>query len=98
MPKAPVNGINIEYDVDGKGEPLVLIVGFQSVRQLWIFQKRALKYFQVMTFDNRGVGDSDKPSGPYSTEMKADDTVGLMNHLGIEKASFLPIFVSYIDT
>jgi pimeloyl-ACP methyl ester carboxylesterase len=43
----------------------------------------------VITFDNRGVGKSDKPIGPYSTKMMADDTVKLMDYLGIEKAHIM---------
>lgn len=37
------------------------------------------------------MGKSDKPTGPYSTNMMADDTVGLMNHLSIEKAHILGV-------
>ncbi len=92
MPKANVNGINIAYDVDGQGEPLVLIMGFNSSRKVSFFQKRAFsKYFQVITFDNRGFGGSDKPNGPYSIRMMADDAVGLMNHINIEKAHILGV-------
>jgi pimeloyl-ACP methyl ester carboxylesterase len=43
----------------------------------------------VITFDNRGVGKSDKPTGPYSTKMMAEDTVKLMDYLGIEKAHIM---------
>jgi len=92
MPKAFVNGINLNYKVDGQGEPLVLIMGIAGSRQGWIFQKHVYRrYFQVITFDNRGVGRSDKPSGPYSMRMMADDTVGLMDYLGIEKAHILGV-------
>ena len=92
MPKAKVNGINLYYEVNGQGEPLVMIMGFAGSRAGWIFQRRAFqKYFQVITFDNRGVGSSDKPCGPYSIRMMAEDTIGLMDHLGIEKAHILGV-------
>ena len=92
MPKAKVNGININYKVQGHGEPLVLIMGFSGSSAGWIFQRRAFqKYFQVITFDNRGVGRSDKPDGTYSIRMMAEDTLGLMDHLGIEKAHVLGV-------
>ena len=90
MPKARVNGISINYSVEGRGEPLFLIMGFSGSKMAWFFQRGAFrKHFQVVTFDNRGVGQSDKPPGPYSMKMFADDTVGLMDHLGIDKAHVL---------
>jgi len=87
MPKANVNGINIYYKVKGKGEPLVLIMGFAAPRYAWLPQTLFLsKYFKVIAFDNRGVGLSDKPAGLYSTEMMADDVAGLLDYLKIESA------------
>jgi pimeloyl-ACP methyl ester carboxylesterase len=93
MPKAKVNGININYRVEGMGEPLVLIMGFSGGQIVgWMFQRRAFKrYYRVITFDNRGVGKTDEPSGVCSTKMMADDTVGLLDHLGIKKANVLGI-------
>jgi 3-oxoadipate enol-lactonase len=92
MPKAKVNGISINYRAQGKGEPLVLIMGYSGDQTGWMFQTRAFKkYYRVITFDNRGVGKTDKPTGAYSTKMMADDTVGLMDHLGIKKAHVLGI-------
>jgi pimeloyl-ACP methyl ester carboxylesterase len=92
MPKAKVNGININYRVQGKGEPLVLIMGYSGDQAGWMFQTRAFKkYYRVITFDNRGVGKTDKPGGAYSTKMMADDTVGLMDRLGIKKAHVLGV-------
>jgi pimeloyl-ACP methyl ester carboxylesterase len=53
----------------------------------WMFQKRAFrKHFQVITFDNRGIGNTDKTVEPYSIKTMADDTVGLMDYLDVEKA------------
>jgi len=87
MPKANVNGISMAYDVDGQGEPLVLIMGLGGSRKGWIFQKRTFaKHFKVITFDSRGVGDSDKPDERYTIDTLADDVIGLMDHLGTEQA------------
>ena len=87
MPLARLNGINISYQVEGLGEPLVMIMGFTASRVGWMPQRLFFRrYYRVVTFDNRGAGKSDKPPGPYSTRMMADDTVRLMDLLGIEKA------------
>jgi len=92
MPKAKVNGININYRVQGNGEPLVLIMGYSGDRNGWIFQTPVFKkHYRVITFDNRGIGKTDKPWGAYSTKMMADDTIGLMDHLSIKKAHILGI-------
>jgi len=87
MPLAKVGEINLSYEVHGKGQPLILITGFASAQNLWYSQVRAFsRSFRVVTFDNRGIGGSDKPAGPYSISMMAGDTIGLMDYLGIEKA------------
>jgi pimeloyl-ACP methyl ester carboxylesterase len=44
------------------------------------------KKIQVITFDNRGAGDSDKPDGPYTVPMLAADTAGLLDALNIKNA------------
>jgi pimeloyl-ACP methyl ester carboxylesterase len=90
MPVATANGIKINYQVEGNGEPLVMIMGFSSPRRGWASQIPFFKkHFKVVTFDNRGVGKSDKPEGPYSTRMMADDTVKLMDYLDIKKARIM---------
>ena len=90
MPLAKLNGVNINYRMEGEGEPLVMIMGFSATRSGWIRQIPFFrKHYRVVTFDNRGAGKSDKPSGPYSTRMMADDTLGLMDLLAIEKAHIM---------
>jgi pimeloyl-ACP methyl ester carboxylesterase len=90
MPIAKVNGININYMVAGQGEPLVMIAGFSADQSLWKSQIPAFKkQFQVVIFDNRGVGKSDKPKGPYSLRMMSEDTIKLMDFLNIKKAHIL---------
>ncbi len=92
MSIARLKDISISYKVDGKGEPLVMIMGFSANRSGWTAQIPFFrKYYQTVTFDNRGVGKSGKPQGPYSTRMMADDTMGLMDHLGIERAHVLGV-------
>lgn len=92
MPKAKANGINIDYSVCGSGDPLVMIMGFGGAKEGWFFQRRACrKYFRVVTFDNRGVGRSDKPPGPYTMRMLADDVAGLMDYLKIDKAHVMGV-------
>jgi pimeloyl-ACP methyl ester carboxylesterase len=87
MPLAKLNGTRISYKIEGEGEPLVMIMGFTASRIGWLPQRRFFrKYYRVITFDNRGAGKSDKPPGPYSTMMMAEDTVKIMDVLGIEKA------------
>jgi len=90
MPIATTKGIKINYKVEGQGHPLVMIMGLSSPRSGWSSQVSFFKkYFQVVTFDNRGVGKSEKPEGPYSTRMMADDAIKLMDYLGIKKAHIM---------
>ena len=90
MPRAAVNGINMYYQVHGTGDPMIMVQGFGGVLQGWFFQTRAFKkHFQVMIFDNRGLGKTDGRGSPFTIETMADDTVGLLDHLGIERAHVL---------
>ncbi len=87
MPRAKVNGINIDYEICGSGEPVIMIQGLGGPRVGWTFQKRAFSWhYRVVLFDNRGVGRSDKPVERYTIKTMADDAIGLMDHLGIESA------------
>ena len=87
MSKVKANGIELYYEIQGEGQPLVLISGLGY--SLWQWHRMVpilADDFQVITFDNRGVGQSDKPEGPYIAQMLAADIVGLLDTLGIEKA------------
>lgn len=90
MPKATSNRIELYYQTHGVGKPLVLISGLGY--SLWQWHRMVpflAEHFQVITFDNRGVGQSDRPAGPYTAQMLAADTVDLLNVLDIEKAIIL---------
>jgi pimeloyl-ACP methyl ester carboxylesterase len=87
MPTAKSNGINLYYEIQGDGPPLVLITGLSY--SVWYWQALApllARHFRVITFDNRGVGASDAPPGPYSASMMAADTAGLLDALEIDRA------------
>ena len=87
MPKTTANGIELNYEMQGSGAPLILISGLGYSNWQWHKMVPFLaEHFQVITFDNRGVGLSDKPAGPYTAQLLAADTVSLLDALGIEKA------------
>jgi len=75
------------YEIHGEGEPLVMISGVGGNLTRWFRNiPRLSKEYQVIVFDNRGMGRTDMPDMPYSMEMMADDTAGLMDAIGIDKA------------
>jgi 3-oxoadipate enol-lactonase len=87
VPKVKVNDIQLYHEVHGQGEPLVLIMGLGANTNGWDMQIPTFsREFQVIAFDNRGSGRSDKPTTPYSMRLFADDTAGLMDALGIASA------------
>ncbi|MEM7394429.1 MAG: alpha/beta hydrolase [Verrucomicrobiota bacterium] len=87
MPTVETNGINMFYDEVGSGDPLICIMGITAPGAVWEAHVEAWQeHFRCIMGDNRGVGSSDKPVGPYSSAMMADDYAGLMDALGIEKA------------
>jgi 3-oxoadipate enol-lactonase len=90
MPIIRANDIDMYYEIHGEGEPVVLIAGLNSDHTLYrgIIPQLAARY-KVVAFDNRGVGQTGKPDIPYSIEMMADDTAGLLNALGIAQAHIL---------
>ncbi|MGB8646230.1 MAG: alpha/beta hydrolase [Anaerolineae bacterium] len=92
MPTIKCNGINLAYESNGAGHPLVLIGGLAYGAWQWQWLVPELSpYYQVITFDNRGADGSDKPEGPYTTPMMAADTIGLLDGLGLQRAHVMGI-------
>ncbi|HUO04092.1 MAG TPA: alpha/beta hydrolase [Candidatus Binataceae bacterium] len=87
MPKVKAGKININYEKQGKGEPLLLIMGFGAPGAAWIpwLPFLSAKY-ECIYFDNRGTGHSDKPDMHYTVPDMAEDASGLLRALGIPKA------------
>ena len=87
MPTAKVGDINIYYEEHGSGDPLLLIMGLAADSMAWMFQVPDFSQrYRTIIFDNRGVGRSSKPAGPYTIHQMADDAAGLLAALGIARA------------
>jgi pimeloyl-ACP methyl ester carboxylesterase len=87
MPKVELDGLTINYDVQGNGEPLLLIPYLSADHACYAFQLPAYtEHFSCIALDLPGTGDSDKPPGPYATERYADQVAGFLGALGIEHA------------
>ena len=84
------NGINIHYELSGKGDCLVLIHGFSDNCTMWYHQVPIFSdKYQVLTYDVRGHGQTETPEGHYSMALFADDLYALLNDLQITSACVL---------
>jgi pimeloyl-ACP methyl ester carboxylesterase len=87
MPTAKVGDINIYYESHGAGEPILLIQGYAQYSGHWAALVPPLsREYRVISFDNRGTGQSDKPKMPYTMKMMAADARGLLDAIGIDSA------------
>jgi len=87
MPRVEVDGLTINYDVQGEGEPLLLIPYTSADHACYAFQLPAYtEYFSCVAVDLPGSGESDKPPGPYSTEGYAEQLAAFLGAIGIEQA------------
>jgi 3-oxoadipate enol-lactonase len=87
VPTMYVNGITINYADEGDGpETVLLINGLADDLETWGYQMPALLEagYRVVRFDNRGIGASDRPAGPYSTDLLADDAKAVADQLGLD--------------
>lgn len=94
MPFETINDVDIYYEIHGPSgaPPLVCIEGWGYSLWMWFRQIPDLKEkCRCIVFDNRGVGKSSKPDYPYTMDLFAGDTVGLMERLGIKRAHFFGI-------
>jgi len=90
MAYAEVRGLNMYYEVEGDGPPLVLIMGLSANTEWWDPEEVATfgRHFRLLMFDNRDAGRTTGPPEPrpYSIKDMADDTAALMDHVGISRA------------
>ena len=87
MPVVQANGIDINYEVQGTGEPMVLIPYLAADQACYAFQVADYaKHFTCYSVDLRGAGLSSKPEGEYTTELLADDIAAFMQAAGVGQA------------
>src|ERR1700759_2164670 len=87
MSQVEVEGVGINYDVQGEGEPLLLIPYLSADYACYAFQLPAYtEHYSCIAIDLPGTGESDKPPGPYSTEGYADQVAAFLDVIGVERA------------
>ena len=81
-----VNGMEVYYEIHGRGDPLVLLHGFTNTGASWtsVLDKLASEY-RVILPDLRGHGRSTNPSSEFTHKQSALDVYALLNHLGVEE-------------
>jgi 3-oxoadipate enol-lactonase len=87
VPTLTANDIELAYTVDGEGaETVVLVNGLADTKETWEAQVPAFApHYRVVTYDNRGVGESSAPPGPYTTKQMAEDLAGLVDTLELDR-------------
>ncbi len=86
------NGIRIYYELSGKKDSpwVVLSHSLASSLKMWELQMEALEsHFQVLRYDIRGHGRSEVTEGPYTFDLLAEDVMGLLDALSIEKVNWV---------
>ena len=87
MPTVQANGIDMYYEQQGEGPPLVLIPYLAADQACYAFQVgEYAKHFTCFSVDLRGAGLSGKPEGTYTTELLADDVAAFMQAVGLDSA------------
>jgi 3-oxoadipate enol-lactonase len=87
MPRIQLSDLTINYDQQGSGEPLILIPYLAADHACYAFQVATYaKHFTCISVDLRGSGESDKPEGPCSIELFADDIAAFLQAMRIPQA------------
>jgi 3-oxoadipate enol-lactonase len=92
VPVIHAGDIDMYYELRGSGDPLVLIGGLASDISQWGWLTDfCAQTHQVLAFDNRGAGRTDKPDARYTIPMMAGDTDALMDAVGMNRATVVGI-------
>jgi pimeloyl-ACP methyl ester carboxylesterase len=93
VPTVETNGVELAYRIDGDGdETLVLVNGLADTKETWELQLPSFaERYRVVSYDNRGIGESSAPPGPYTTAQMAEDFAGLADALELERFHLLGV-------
>ena len=93
MAYAIINGIRMHYEIAGAGDPVLMLAAVSMPGAMWAPQVKALApHFRVVTFDNRGVGETDLPPEPvYTMAQLADDAAALARQLKLTRVHVVGI-------
>jgi 3-oxoadipate enol-lactonase len=87
MSVAPSDGVDLYFERAGAGPPVLLVMGLgMNATGWWRTTPVLARGFTVLSFDNRGVGRSGRPPGPYSIAQMADDAVAVLDAAGVDAA------------
>ena len=87
MSTTRVGDVELYYEEHGGGEPLLCIMGLAADSTAWVLQVPDFaRRYRTIVYDNRGVGRSSKPPGPYTIHQMADDAAALLDHLNVASA------------
>jgi pimeloyl-ACP methyl ester carboxylesterase len=82
--------MRVVWEVQGDGAPVLLVHGLGYTREGWgPLRKLLARRFRVLSYDNRGIGESEIPPGPYTVAELTDDAVDVLDAAGVEHAHVL---------
>lgn len=93
MPNATLNGLNFHFERAGFGPPLLFISGTGGDLRVQpnVFASPLAKAFDLLAYDQRGLGRTDKPDVPYSMAQYADDAAALLDHVGWDSVAVIGV-------
>jgi 3-oxoadipate enol-lactonase len=98
MSTAKIGDLDVYYEVHGTGDPLLLIMGLAADSTAWMFQVPAFEpHYRTIVYDNRGVGRTSKPAGPYTMHQMADDAAVLLDALAVDRAHVVGVSMGGMD-
>lgn len=90
MPRVKVNDVELNYEVQGHGQPIIFVPGLAANHVVWgNIAPYYARHYSVITLDNRGVGKSDCPDQPYTVDLMANDIIEFCKALQLSACHFV---------